>query len=303
MTWKYLLDHWITLLPPSTQSVLHEITSRYLPPLLQFITESTSPSHLVSNHKVSPRLRQMSRVTPEAMTSTFCKLVDCLLPQQGETSYSELDRYVGFCAFWAYGGTLEGDSRDVFGAWWTETFPDFFPPNSGDPWHYFVDAETKTLVRWEDYLPQFPGVSDSGSAFVHTPEGCQLAHLVGALMDAGHPSMLVGPLGCGKSATLRERVNNVSSGEVAEVLSLFVHCNRLTEAGGLWSRVSEHLEWKHGSTFTPRGNKKLLCMIDDINLSRMLEPGNVFFLCGTRRINKCLLCFFCSSSYKRSTCY
>lgn len=92
-------------------------------------------------------------------------------------------------------------------------------------------------------------------------------------MDAGHASMLVGPLGCGKSAIVRERVNNVSSGEVAEVLSLFVHCNRLTEAGNLWMRISEHLEWKHGVTFTPRGNKKLLCMVDDLNLSRTISSG------------------------------
>jgi len=87
--------------------------------------------------------------------------------------------------------------------------------------------------------------------------------------------MLVGPLGCGKSAIVRERVNNVSSGEVAEVLSLFVHCNRLTEASNLWSRISEHLEWKHGATFTPRGNKKLLCMLDDLNLSRCLNCGEL----------------------------
>ena len=213
----------------------------------------------------------MTRVTQETMTSTFCKLVDCFLPQQGDASYSEMERYIGYSAFWAFGGTLDGDSRDVFATWWCETFPKFFAP--GDPWHQFVDVESRTLVRWEDHLPQFSGISDSGSAFVHTPEACQLTHLIGALMDAGHPSMLVGPLGCGKSAILRERVNNVSSGEVAEVLSLFVHCNRLTEASNLWSRVSEHLEWKHGLTYTPRGNKKLLCMIDDLNLARMLGKG------------------------------
>lgn len=273
LSWKHLLDHWLNSLSPSTRSALGEITSRYLPHLIRFITQSTAPAHLIVNRDVSVRLHQMTCVTPEAMTSTFCKLVDCLLPQQSDTSYTELEKYIGYCAFWAFGGTLDGDSREVFSAWWVETFPGFFPPGSGDPWHQFVDGETRTLVQWEDHLPQFSGISESGSVFVHTPEGCQLTHLVGALMDAGYPSMLIGPLGCGKSATLRERVNNVSSGEVAEVLSLFVHCNRLTEASGLWSRVSEHLEWKHGLTYTPRGNKKLLCMVDDINLSRLIGNG------------------------------
>ena len=218
------------------------------------------------------------------MTKTFCKLVGCLLPQQSP-SYVELEKYIGYCAFWAFGGTLDGDSRELFATWWCETFPGFFLSGSGDSWHQFVDPESKSIARWEDHLPQFSGVSDTSSAFVHTPEVCQLTHLIGAMMDAGHPSMLVGPLGCGKSAIVRERVNNVSRGEVAEVLSFFLHCNRLTEASNLWTRVSEHLEWKHGLTFTPRGNKKLLCVIDDLNLSRM-QPNGMTTFANLRNVTK-----------------
>lgn len=72
---------------------------------------------------------------------------------------------------------------------------------------------------------------------------------------------------------VKERVNAVSSGEVAEVLSLFIHCNRLTEADILWKRISNLLEWKHGKSFTPRGNKKLICVVDDLNLSRPLNES------------------------------
>ena len=54
----------------------------------------------------------------------------------------------------------------------------------------------------------------------------QLLHLVGVLTDAGHPVMLVGENGCGKTAIINERIRTVCSGEVAEVLSLTVYANR-----------------------------------------------------------------------------
>nr|CAB3238693.1 dynein heavy chain 8, axonemal-like [Phallusia mammillata] len=269
LSWDLHLTHWLKNLSDVTRSFTHDVIMRYLPRLVTFFNSSTTPPHLVGDNDVTPRLRQTVRVSTSSMTCTFCKLLDCLLPS--DSSPVERERYVAYGAFWAFGGTLEADSRELFSSWWCRIWPNSFPTALGDPWRQFVDAESRNFVRWEEHLPQFSGsAGGSGSVFVHTPDASQLMHLIGALMDAGHASMLAGPLGCGKSAIVRERVNNVSSGEVAEVLSLFVHCNRLTEAGNLWTRITEHLEWKHGVTFTPRGNKKLLCMVDDLNLARSI---------------------------------
>ena len=46
-------------------------------------------------------------------------------------------------------------------------------------------------------------------------------------------------------------------------------CIRFTSSRLLYDRLDEKLEWKHGKTFIPRGNKKLLCFIDDINLAQV----------------------------------
>ena len=42
----------------------------------------------------------------------------------------------------------------------------------------------------------------------------------------------------------------------------------------LYDRLDEKLEWKHGKTYVPKGNKKLLCLIDDINLSQVDNFGH-----------------------------
>lgn len=42
---------------------------------------------------------------------------------------------------------------------------------------------------------------------------------------------------------------------------------RFTTSRVLWQRLEERLEWRHGRTFVPRGNKKLMCLVDDLNLA------------------------------------
>ncbi|KAK2150976.1 hypothetical protein LSH36_380g01072 [Paralvinella palmiformis] len=43
---------------------------------------------------------------------------------------------------------------------------------------------------------------------------------------------------------------------------------RFTNASLLYDRLDELLEWKHGKTYVPKGNKRLLCFIDDVNLAQ-----------------------------------
>ena len=37
----------------------------------------------------------------------------------------------------------------------------------------------------------------------------------------------------------------------------------------LWQRLEERLEWKHGRTYVPKGSKKLMCHVDDLNLAHV----------------------------------
>ena len=96
------------------------------------------------------------------------------------------------------------------------------------------------------------------------------------LTDYGKSVILVGENGCGKSAIINDRIRTVYSGEVAEVLSLSIQANRFTNARLLYDRLDERLEWKHGSTYVPKGNKRLLCLVDDINLAQVKSGGAYF---------------------------
>lgn len=97
------------------------------------------------------------------------------------------------------------------------------------------------------------------------------------MADAGKPVLLVGEEGSGKTSILRHRLKQ-HGGDIGEVLSLTVYCNKFTTGRSLWHEVSNCLEWKHAHTFVPKGNKKLTCLVDDLNLSKVAGLWS-FYLC------------------------
>lgn len=106
------------------------------------------------------------------------------------------------------------------------------------------------------------------SCMIHSTQSCSClqvtSHLVAALAEAGKPTLLIGPSGCGKSHIIKDRLISNSS-DMAEVQSLFINANKFITAKTLWQRMDDLLEWKHTKTFVPKGNKRLICLIDDIN--------------------------------------
>ena len=94
------------------------------------------------------------------------------------------------------------------------------------------------------------------------------SNLVGALAEIGKPTLLIGPSGCGKSHIIKERLLNNSS-DVAEIQTLFIGSNEFITSTTLWQRIDEYLEWKHTTTYVPKGNQRLICLIDDINHSHV----------------------------------
>ena len=90
--------------------------------------------------------------------------------------------------------------------------------------------------------------------------------LVSALIENGKPVLLAGPSGCGKSHIFKDRLQSQST-DMAEIQSLFINANKFITSKTLWQRMDEFLEWKHTKTYVPKGNKRLICLIDDLNHS------------------------------------
>jgi hypothetical protein len=44
---------------------------------------------------------------------------------------------------------------------------------------------------------------------------------------------------------------------------------RETDGLSVYEKIEEQLQWKHSSYFTTKGNRKMFCFIDDLNLAKV----------------------------------
>lgn len=65
------------------------------------------------------------------------------------------------------------------------------------------------------------------------------------------------------------------------VISLTV---RFTTSSLMYERLNGLLEWKHGRTYVPKGGKKLICLLDDLNMAHV-SMGHLSYYC----FRKCFL--------------
>ncbi|XP_076457719.1 uncharacterized protein LOC143291635 isoform X3 [Babylonia areolata] len=296
--WKLMLVQWLEHRNEADKDLLTSLCDTYVQRIVDYVTECTrleifgakkhvqgaqgsgsgSGSGSVPGAGACPKYTRCIQHSVVNMVHTFIMLLEALVHSFNDLSDVEYERYFSYAAVWSFGGTLDAQHRESFSNWWRSQFDQHIDyPEDGTVFDYVVDNETHNFCKWGDLIPSYTGTPHQGipyDAFVHTVQTEQLLHLVGVLTDAGKPVMLVGENGCGKTAIINERIRTVCSGEVAEVLSLTVYANRFTNARLLFDRVDERLEWKHGRTHVPKGNKRLLCLIDDINLSQVDSFGH-----------------------------
>ncbi|XP_052258855.1 uncharacterized protein LOC127863384 isoform X2 [Dreissena polymorpha] len=276
--WQLMLVQWLERRPDVDKDLLTGFCDVYIYKTINYLNECTKPHMFTSPKSAIPQYKRVIHHTVENMVQTFTNLLDTMVHPFPDLSDVEFERYFNFACIWAFAGTLEVKHRESFSHWWRESFEEHIDfPEEGMVFDYMVDSESHEFVLWSDIIPTYsatPHIGIPSDAFVHSPQIEQVLTLLGLLTDAGKSVLLVGENGCGKTAIVNERIRTVCSGEVAEVLSLTVQANRFTNAKLLYERLDERLEWKHGRTYVPKGNKRLLCFVDDVNLSMVDKWGD-----------------------------
>ncbi|XP_023931015.1 dynein beta chain, ciliary-like [Lingula anatina] len=275
--WKLILAQWLEHRPETDRDLIKNFCDNYIPKILEYLGQCTS-APMEGKNETGMHYTRMIRQTDDNMITTLTGLFETLVAPYTDLSDVEYERYFNFACIWAFAGTLEYEHRESFNLWWRQEFESHIDyPEDGTVFDYMVDSESHEFCKWADIIPSYtatPHVGIPPEAFVHTVTTEQISYLLGLLSDVGKPVMLVGKDGCGKSAIVADRIRTVCSGEVAEVLALAVIANRFTNAKLLYSRLDERLEWKHGRTYVPKGNKRLMCLVDDLNLAQVDKYSN-----------------------------
>ncbi|KAK7573934.1 hypothetical protein V9T40_011125 [Parthenolecanium corni] len=229
---------------------------------------------------VRTRFKKITPVADISHIQTLCYLLDCLLTPTNvppDCSKELYEMYFSFACIWAFGSAMFHDQlidyRAEFSKWWVGEFKSIKYPAQGTVFDYFIDAETRQFIPWNEKIPKFELDPDIPlqAAVVHTPESIKIRYFVDLLMDNKHPVMLVGPGGSGKTVLITEKLSTLNENYAITTVPF----NFYTSSEMLQKMLEKKLEKKAGRNYGPPGNKTLIYFIDDMNMPEVDCYGTV----------------------------
>nr|XP_036878224.1 dynein heavy chain 11, axonemal [Manis javanica] len=230
--------------------------------------------------KLRMSFKTITAIPENSLVQTICALLECLLTPENVPSDSPkevYEVYFVFACIWAFGGTLQQDQLSVhqaeFSRWWHKEMKSVKFPSQGTIFDYYLDHKTKKFLPWTDKIPQFtldPNVPLQ-RVLVHTSETTRLSYFVQLLLEKGRPVLLVGNAGVGKTVFVGDRLASLSEDYTVSRVPF----NYYMTSAALQRILEKPLEKKAGHNYGPRGNKKLVYFIDDMNTPEVDLYGTV----------------------------
>ncbi|XP_051008480.1 dynein axonemal heavy chain 11 [Acomys russatus] len=230
--------------------------------------------------KLRTSFKTITSVPESSLVQTICTLLECLLTPENVPSDSPKETYEVYFVFacvWVFGGALLRDQlsdyQADFSRWWHKEMKVVKFPSQGTIFDYYLDHKTKKFLPWADKVPQFTmDVSAPLKAvLVHTPETTRLKYFTELLLEKGKQLMLVGNAGVGKTAFVSDTLAGLSEDYIVSRVPF----NYYTTSAALQRILEKPLEKKAGRNYGPRGNKKLVYFIDDLNMPEVDLYGTV----------------------------
>ena len=106
---------------------------------------------------------------------------------------------------------------------------------------------------------------------MNTAETTRVRYFLDLLIAKGHPVMLVGGAGTGKSVIINEKLSTLPEAFIIQNIPF----NFYTTSEMLQRVMEKPLEKKAGRNYGPPGNKKLIYFIDDMNMPMVDTYGTV----------------------------
>ena len=259
--WQPGVESWIQELEEKQlQPVLIELFARYMEKSLDYVR------------------RNFKQVTPLVyvnIAQTVCKILEGMLPSEALPPNAPLpdkkllEHQFVFACVWALGGALAvdkvNDYKDQFSKWWKAEWKSVFFPEQGSVFDYYVDEKSVAMAPWADRVQSYTYINDGdfSSIFVPTVESTRLSYLLDNLVANKHYVMFVGAAGSGKTALMRDKLAELDP----EAWSSFtINMHSFLDAPALQIIIEQPLEKKSGVRFGPPGSRRLIYLVDDMNM-------------------------------------
>lgn len=241
------------------------------------------------------RVGKLAHVTPLltiSMVETTTKLLGMLLGQLKNKSNELMEAVFCYAAVWAFGGGLSSSSGSVdavavFDRLWREEIKAVKYPAKGTVFDYCIEERVSpdgaplgagedpyVVVPWESMVDAI-SIGDElsvASIIVPTVNSTRLSFWLDQLVRLRAPVMLIGAAGTGKTTIAKQYIARLV-GDDGGLNSAVVNMNYFTDAQSLQFAIELHLDRRSGRYYGPPGNRRLIVLLDDLNMPLVESYG------------------------------
>eukprot|EP00658_Telonema_sp_P-2_P059070 TRINITY_DN4775_c0_g1_i5.p1 TRINITY_DN4775_c0_g1~~TRINITY_DN4775_c0_g1_i5.p1 ORF type:complete len:322 (-),score=105.16 TRINITY_DN4775_c0_g1_i5:164-1129(-) len=185
--------------------------------------------------------------------------------QAGESYLPHVRLVATFALLWTAGGSLTEDSRRKFDVAIREMDPSF--PAAETSFEYFVDFRSHGWKHFDEHGDlQRPFHAEEGTPYhkiiVPTVDTVRYQYLVNQLVRNKAHVVLVGNTGTGKSLIANMVTQNFSKSHVTTQLNFSAQ----TSARNVQEIIEGKMEHKSKKLCSPPGGRRMVCLIEDLNM-------------------------------------
>nr|XP_012223058.1 PREDICTED: dynein heavy chain 2, axonemal-like [Linepithema humile] len=211
---------------------------------------------------------------------SLCKLLEVFAtPQNGVELGEDRDAFSSickmwffFCMIWSLCAPVDEEGRQKIDSFIRE-IESFFPLRD-TVYEYYVDFRQRNFISWEKKLsPAWKFQSDAPfyKIIVPTVDTVRYDYIVSSLLSNGFPALVVGPVGTGKTSTIRSALELLDDTKYAVLL---VNMSAQTTSNNVQDAIESRLEKRTKGVYIPTGGKTMIAFMDDFNMPMKEKYGS-----------------------------
>ncbi|CAF4573133.1 unnamed protein product [Rotaria sp. Silwood1] len=219
-----------------------------------------------------------------AKVITLCCLIDSLLTTDNKIDLKLEEAKIKimlattfvFCYVWSIGGNIVSKDWDQFDTFVRQQFDedaDAKLGQGGDLFSYEVDVHHRRMETWEKSVPTFK--YDKTKPFfdllVPNIDSCRFGYLLEKFVSVNKSVLFTGETGVGKTVIARAQLLKLA--EEQNIVPLFLNFSAQTSSKRTQEMIVPKLEKRKKNAFGPPRGKRMVILIDDLNMPKLETYG------------------------------
>ena len=275
LDWRCYLNSWMPRIFPDNE-VLSEQLKNHIHELFVSKDKNIIESALRLKDTL-PDKEPLKTIDIQSVTNV-CNILEIFLDVENgfkpQENYDKQLRYVNnvfaFAVIWGIGGGLHSRSIEKFSDFCRHIFSQLVSiPIAETVFEYFIDCNRKfemVFTHWHDIVPDFK--YEKGMSYfdiiVPTVDTVRYNYMMETLYKKSKPILFTGDTGVGKSIITTKFVANFKQKELVE--DVLINFSATTSSARTQSTIEAKLERKRKGYYEAVGIKRLLIVVDDINM-------------------------------------